>query len=70
MIERMVPGRGTALTEQLHRMAELLTRRGIPSKLVIGACTEPEFLAHAWVEHAAQPLLWPGDRSLARLVEL
>jgi uncharacterized protein (DUF58 family) len=29
IIERLAPGRGTALSEQLHRMAELLTRRGI-----------------------------------------
>jgi uncharacterized protein (DUF58 family) len=29
VIERLVPGRGTALSDQLHRMAELLTRRGI-----------------------------------------
>jgi uncharacterized protein (DUF58 family) len=29
IIERLVPGRGTALSEQLHRMADLLTRRGI-----------------------------------------
>ena len=28
-IERLVPGRGTALVEQLHRTAELLTRRGV-----------------------------------------
>ena len=29
VIERLAAGRGTALSEQLHRMAELLTRRGI-----------------------------------------
>jgi uncharacterized protein (DUF58 family) len=29
VIERLAPGRGTALSEQLHRMAEMLTRRGI-----------------------------------------
>jgi uncharacterized protein (DUF58 family) len=29
VIERLVPGRGTALSEQLHRLAEMLTRRGI-----------------------------------------
>ena len=28
-IERLVPGHGTALVEQLHRTAELLTRRGV-----------------------------------------
>jgi uncharacterized protein (DUF58 family) len=29
IIDRLVPGRGTALTDQLHRTAELITRRGI-----------------------------------------
>ncbi|HWO01823.1 MAG TPA: DUF58 domain-containing protein [Blastocatellia bacterium] len=29
VLERLTPGRGTALSDQLHRMAELLTRRGI-----------------------------------------
>lgn len=29
IIDRLAPGRGTALTEQLHRTAELITRRGI-----------------------------------------
>ncbi|HEY6332658.1 MAG TPA: DUF58 domain-containing protein [Blastocatellia bacterium] len=29
MIERLLPGKGTALVEQFHRTAELLTRRGI-----------------------------------------
>jgi len=29
VIERLVPGRGTALSKQLHRVAEMLTRRGI-----------------------------------------
>jgi uncharacterized protein (DUF58 family) len=45
-IERLTPGRGTALAEQLHRTADLLTRRGIvvlisdfyddPDRLVAG----------------------------------
>lgn len=29
VLERLTPGKGTALSTQLHRMAELLTRRGI-----------------------------------------
>ena len=29
IIERLVPGRGTALSDQLHRMAEQITRRGV-----------------------------------------
>jgi hypothetical protein len=37
---------------------------------VIGARAEPEFLAHAWVEHDETPVLDPGDDSFGRLVEL
>src|ERR1044072_1120098 len=29
IIERLVPGRGTELSDQLHRMAEQITRRGV-----------------------------------------
>lgn len=29
IVDRLAPGRGTALTDQLHRTAELITRRGI-----------------------------------------
>jgi hypothetical protein len=48
----------------------MLARRGIPAKLVIGARSAPDFLAHAWVEHAGAPVLDPGDGSFGRLVEL
>lgn len=39
----------------------LLARRGVASTLVIGVGTQPKFAAHAWVEHAGEPLLPPGD---------
>jgi hypothetical protein len=48
----------------------LLSRRGIPSTLVIGAQTSPGFEAHAWIEHAGRPLLSPGSFSNGRLVEI
>jgi hypothetical protein len=51
-------------------LTRLLARRGIPARLVIGARTGPDFLAHAWVEHDGEPLLSPGGSSIGRLVEL
>jgi hypothetical protein len=51
-------------------VTRLLARRGIESKLVIGARTKPAFLAHAWVEHDGKPVIDPGDDSFGRLVEL
>jgi len=65
---RLVPGDTRCLTRSLV-LTQLLARRGIPAKLVIGACTEPDFRAHAWVEQAGQPVLRVGD-SFGRLVEL
>jgi hypothetical protein len=64
-----VPGDTRCLARSLV-LTRLLARRGIPAKLVIGARTRPEFLAHAWVEHAGDPVLTPGDGSFGRLVEL
>jgi Transglutaminase-like superfamily len=42
----------------------------IPAALVIGTRSEPEFLAHAWVEHGGAAVLPAGDGSFSRLVEL
>lgn len=66
---RLAPGDTRCLTRSLV-LTRLLARRGIPSQLVIGAGTEPSFFAHAWVEHAGQPVLAVGHSSLGRLVEL
>ncbi len=66
---RYVPGDTRCLARSLV-LTRLLARRGIEAKLVIGARTTPEFLAHAWVEHAGDPVLDPGDGSFGRLVEL
>ncbi|HEX5852142.1 MAG TPA: lasso peptide biosynthesis B2 protein [Solirubrobacteraceae bacterium] len=64
-----VPGDTRCLARSLV-LTRLLARRGIQAKLVIGARAKPEFLAHAWVEHAGDPVLDPGDDSFGRLVEL
>jgi hypothetical protein len=66
---KFVPGDTRCLARSLV-LTRLLARRGIPAKLVIGACGGPDFLAHAWVEHDGQPVLSPGDESFGRLVEL
>jgi hypothetical protein len=64
-----VPGDTRCLVRSLV-LTRLLASRGIEAKLVIGARTEPEFLAHAWVEHDGTPVLDPGNGSYGRLVEL
>ena len=64
-----VPGDTRCLARSLV-LTRLLAKRGIEAKLVIGARTTPDFLAHAWVEHAGDPVLDPGDGSFGRLVEL
>ena len=64
-----VPGDTRCLVRSLVT-TRLLANRGIQAKLVIGARIEPEFLAHAWVEHDGEPVLDPGDDSFGRLVEL
>jgi hypothetical protein len=51
-------------------LTRLLASRGIQAKLVIGARTTPEFLAHAWVEHNGHAVLDPGEEPFGRLVEL
>jgi len=66
---RVLPGDTRCLVRSLV-LTRLLARRGITSTLVIGTRTSPAFLAHAWVEHGAAPVLDPGDGSFARLVEL
>ncbi len=64
-----VPGDTRCLARSLV-LTRLLAGRGIQAKLVIGTRPAPDFLAHAWVEHAGDPVLAPGDGSFGRLVEL
>jgi hypothetical protein len=64
-----LPGDTRCLVRSLV-LTRLLARRGMQATLVIGVRAEPEFAAHAWVEHDSQPVLDPGEESYGRLVEL
>jgi hypothetical protein len=66
---KLMPGDTRCLARSLV-LTRLLAKRGIPSKLVIGAQVDPEFFAHAWVECDGEPVLSPGDWPFGRLVEL
>jgi hypothetical protein len=48
----------------------LLARRSLHSVVVLAARAEPNFAAHAWVEHDARALLPPASAGYQRLVEL
>jgi len=65
----VLPGDTRCLVRSLV-LTRMLAERGIDTKLVIGTRSEPDFLAHAWVEHRGEPVLSPGDGSFARLAEL
>jgi hypothetical protein len=65
----LLPGDTRCLVRSLV-LTQLLAKRGIATKLVIGARTGPDFLAHAWVEYEGEPVLSPGDGSFGRLAEL
>lgn len=66
---RFLPGDTRCLRRSLVTL-RLLARRGIAGRLVIGARSGPDFLAHAWVEHQGEPILSPLDGSFGRLVEI
>lgn len=66
---RLLPGDTRCLRRSLV-VLRLLARRGIGVRLVIGARTGPDFLAHAWIEYGGEPVLSPLDGSFGRLVEL
>jgi hypothetical protein len=66
---RTLPTDARCLSESLV-LLWLLSRRAIPSTLVIGAHMSPQFEAHAWIEHAGRPLLTPSSFSDDRLVEI
>jgi hypothetical protein len=48
----------------------LLARRSLRSVVVVAARAEPDFAAHAWVEHDGVPVLPPGSPEYKRLIEL
>jgi len=66
---RFLPGDTRCLCRSLV-LLQLLARRGIEARLVIGVRTRPDFLGHAWVECGGVPVLSPLDGSFGRLVEL
>jgi hypothetical protein len=66
---RVLPTDSRCLVQSLV-LSRMLSARGIPSTLVIGAHSRPEFTAHAWVEHQGRPVLPPRGYQDSRLVEL
>ena len=48
----------------------LLTRRSLRSVVVFAVRAEPDFAAHAWVEHDGVPVLPPASPEYQRLIEL
>jgi hypothetical protein len=66
---RVLPTDGRCLVQSLV-LSRMLSARGIPSTLVIGAHSRPDFTAHAWVEHDGRPVLPPRGYQDSRLVEL
>jgi hypothetical protein len=66
---RVLPTDSRCLVQSLV-LSRMLSARGIPSTLVIGAHSRPDFTAHAWVEHEGRPVLPPRGYQDSRLVEL
>jgi Transglutaminase-like superfamily len=66
---RVLPTDSRCLVQALV-LSEMLSSRGIPSTLVIGAHSQPAFEAHAWVEYAGCPVLATEGFQNSRLVEL
>lgn len=51
-------------------LSRLLSRRGIASRIVIGAHSRDAFAAHAWVEYAGRAVQSPAGFERSRLLEL
>jgi hypothetical protein len=51
-------------------LSRLLTARAISSTLVIAAHAQPDFAAHAWLEHEGRPVLPPQGFNESKLVEI
>lgn len=51
-------------------LLRLLARRGVRTSLLIGVASDPEFSAHAWVEHDSRPLLPAGGGRFQQLTQL
>ena len=66
---RVLPTDSRCLVQSLV-LSRMLAARGIQSTLVIGAHSQPQFTAHAWVEHEGRPVLPPRGYQDSRLIEL
>jgi len=66
---RLLPADSRCLVRSLVLM-HVLARRGAETTFVLGVIPEPEFTAHAWIEHRGVPLLKPGRTGDGRLLEL
>jgi hypothetical protein len=66
---RLLPTDSRCLVRSLVLLS-VLARRGVETDLIIGVLAEPEFAAHAWLEHRGVPLLRPGRAAAGRLAEL
>jgi hypothetical protein len=66
---RLLPGDTRCLTRSIV-LLRMLARRRIPASLIIGVRSAPTFGAHAWIEHAGQPLLEPIEDTGRRMLEL
>jgi hypothetical protein len=66
---RILPTDKRCLMRSLVLLA-VLARRGARTTLVIGVRSDPDFGAHAWIEHDGTPLLDPGSSADGRLAEL
>lgn len=64
-----LPVDSRCLTQSLV-LTELLARRGVKTKLVIGVRPGRDFGAHAWVELDGEPLLPAGGGEFHRLTDL
>lgn len=72
IIERrlsQLPGDTRCLTRSVV-LVRMLARRGMDATLVIGARSQPEFTAHAWVELDGKALLNPDGYEAGRLTEV
>lgn len=64
-----LPTDSRCLTSSLV-LLRVLERRGIHPRFVLAVRGEPEFAAHAWIEHGGRALLAPGLPPFKRLLEL
>jgi len=64
---RVLPTDSRCLIRSLV-LVRILSRRAIPSTIVIGVRKDSDFEAHAWVEHDGEPILPAGPYT--RLMEM